>query len=146
MQLRPTTFFTDLMKMEGQWRIHENLRLNSTTRARPDPHDPDLRETPLGPCGSPTKSVRVRSGLCIVEFSLYSTRHRNCARARFSCRFRVSRVHAGHDGVKQARVTNIHPTRRRSRSSNRMPLVSTTPTPANRSDVIQELTAQRRRD
>ena len=35
-----------------------------------DPHglicDPGLRETPLGPCGSPTKSVRVR----VVEFSL----------------------------------------------------------------------------
>ena len=26
--------------------------------------DPDLRETPLGPCGSPTKSVRVQSGSC----------------------------------------------------------------------------------
>ena len=25
---------------------------------------PGLRETPLGPCGSPTKSVRVRSGPC----------------------------------------------------------------------------------
>jgi len=43
-------------------------RLNSTTRARPDPHGlfcgPGLRETPLGPCESPTKSVRVRSGPC----------------------------------------------------------------------------------
>jgi len=42
------------------------LSLNSTTRARPDPHGlfcgAGLRETPLGPCGSPTKSVRVRSG------------------------------------------------------------------------------------
>jgi len=49
--------------------------------------DPGLRETPLGPCGSPTKSVRVRAGPCwsvrvragpigsgrarVVEFSLY---------------------------------------------------------------------------
>jgi len=43
-------------------------RLNSTTRARPDPHGlfcgPGLRETPLGPCESPTKSVRVRSDPC----------------------------------------------------------------------------------
>jgi len=35
---------------------------------RPDPHGlfcgPGLRETPLGPCGSPTESVRVRSGPC----------------------------------------------------------------------------------
>ena len=43
-----------------------SLYLNSTTRTRPDPHGlfcgPGLRETPLGPCGSPTKSVRVRVG------------------------------------------------------------------------------------
>ena len=58
-------------------------RLNSTTRARPDPHGPartffgpGLRETPLGQCGSPTKSVRVRAGpvgssrVRVVEFSL----------------------------------------------------------------------------
>ena len=37
---------------------------------------PGLRETPLGPCGSPTKSVRVRAGLVgsgrarVMEFSL----------------------------------------------------------------------------
>ena len=48
---------------------HTNcLQLNSTTQARPDPHGlfrgPGLRETPLGPCGSPTKSARVRSGPC----------------------------------------------------------------------------------
>ena len=59
--------------------------LNSTTRARPDPTGPDRTrtdphglfcgETPLGPCGSPTKSVRVRSGprgsgrAHVVEFS-----------------------------------------------------------------------------
>jgi len=34
---------------------------------------PGLRETPSGPCGSPTKSVRVRAGpvgASVVEFSL----------------------------------------------------------------------------
>jgi len=35
-------------------------------RTGPDPHGlfcgPGLRKTPLGPCGSPTKSVRVRAG------------------------------------------------------------------------------------
>jgi len=31
-------------------------------RTRPDPHGLFCGETPLGPCGSPTKSVRVRSG------------------------------------------------------------------------------------
>jgi len=35
-------------------------------RTRPDPHGlfcgPGFRETPLGPCGSPTKSVRVCAG------------------------------------------------------------------------------------
>ena len=49
-------------------------------RIRTDPHKlfcgPGLRETPLGPCGSPTKSVRVRAGprgsgrARVVEFSL----------------------------------------------------------------------------
>ena len=47
-------------------------RLISTTRVRPDPHGllcgPDLRETPLGPCGSPTKSVRVRAGQWNLAF------------------------------------------------------------------------------
>jgi len=38
--------------------------LNSTTRTRPDPHGLFCGETPLGPCGSPTKSARVRSGPC----------------------------------------------------------------------------------
>jgi len=63
-------------------------RLNSTTRARPDPTgpartfcSPGLRETPLGPCGSPTKSVRVRasprgSGRArVVDFSLNNAHH-----------------------------------------------------------------------
>ena len=46
-------------------------------RTRTDPNDPDLRETLLGPCGSPTKSVRVRAGPVgsggarVVEFGLY---------------------------------------------------------------------------
>ena len=49
-------------------------------RTRTDPHGlfcgPGLRETPLGPCGSPTKSVPVRAGPVgsgrarAVEFSL----------------------------------------------------------------------------
>ena len=54
--------------------------LHGPDRTRPDPHGlfcgPGLGETPLGPCGSPTKSVRVRSGPVwsgrahVVEFSL----------------------------------------------------------------------------
>ena len=57
--------------------------LNSTTRARhgsdrtrTDPHGLFCGETPLGPCGSPTKCVRVRSDPCrarVVEFSSYPT-------------------------------------------------------------------------
>ena len=50
--------------------------LNSTTRTRhgpdgtrTDPHGFFCGETPLGPCGSPTKSVRVR----VVEFSYKAT-------------------------------------------------------------------------
>jgi len=40
--------------------VATSRELDSTTRARPDPHGlfcgPDLRETPLGPCGSSTSS------------------------------------------------------------------------------------------
>ena len=45
---------------------YSQIPLHGPDRTRTDPHglfyDPDLRETPLGPCGSPTKSVRVQSG------------------------------------------------------------------------------------
>ena len=57
-----------------------------------DPHGPARTffcgETPLGPCGSPTKSVRVR----VVEFSSYSTTCADFVRVRSvsgPCRVRV---------------------------------------------------------
>ena len=65
------------------------------TRTRPDPTGPARTrtdffcgETPLGPCGPPTKSVRVR----VVEFSSYPTTCADFVRVRSvsgPCRVRV---------------------------------------------------------
>ena len=51
--------------LSGRRPVRAKFHYTDPTRTRPDPHGLFCGETPLGPCGSPTKSVRVR----VVEFS-----------------------------------------------------------------------------
>ena len=56
-----------LMRCKGKgspYSIIAKFHYTDPTRTRPDPHGLFCGETPLGPCGSPTKSVLVRSGPC----------------------------------------------------------------------------------
>ena len=68
--------------------VGDELNSTTRTRTRTDPHGLFCGETPLGPCGSPTKSGRVR----VVEFSSYSTTCADFVRVRSvsgPCRVRV---------------------------------------------------------